>query len=122
MRNRAKCKKCDDIIESTHRHEFVSCRCGEISIDGGDAYCRCMAKDWDNFLRIDDDENIIVPKIKEPEQKIEHTKPTREELIKLLDDMIGNIEGLPATAMINPVNHYDYVSGLLLLSALFKSI
>lgn len=34
-RNIAKCRQCGDVIESKHRHDFVSCRCGAISLDGG---------------------------------------------------------------------------------------
>ena len=37
-RNRARCKKCKDIIESKHRHDFVTCTCGAVSVDGGKDY------------------------------------------------------------------------------------
>ena len=40
MRNQAKCKKCKQIIESKTRHDFVSCKCGAISVDGGHDYIR----------------------------------------------------------------------------------
>ena len=56
MRNIAKCKLCSSIIESKHRHDYVSCLCGEISIDGGNDYHKCFAKDWRNFVRVDDEE------------------------------------------------------------------
>lgn len=39
--NKVRCKKCDDVIESKHRHDFQSCRCGAIYIDGGTDYQRC---------------------------------------------------------------------------------
>lgn len=39
-RNRAQCLKCFDIIESKHRNDFVSCKCGAIFIDGGKDYVR----------------------------------------------------------------------------------
>ena len=29
------CKKCLDIIESIHRHDFKSCSCESVGIDGG---------------------------------------------------------------------------------------
>jgi len=32
--------KCFDIIESHHRHDFVSCKCGTIFLDGGMDYIR----------------------------------------------------------------------------------
>ena len=38
--NRAKCKLCGKIIVSRHRHDFVSCDCGAIAVDGGNDYCR----------------------------------------------------------------------------------
>ena len=41
VRNRARCKLCNDIIESKYRHDFVSCKCGAIFIDGGRDYLRC---------------------------------------------------------------------------------
>lgn len=35
IRNRCKCNKCGDIIESKSIHDFVSCKCGACSTDGG---------------------------------------------------------------------------------------
>ena len=35
-----KCNSCGDIIESTHTHEFVSCKCGRCFVDGGTDYLR----------------------------------------------------------------------------------
>lgn len=44
IHNRCRCKLCGDIIESTDRHEFVTCRCGACSVDGGHDYLRrCFA-------------------------------------------------------------------------------
>lgn len=39
-RNRVKCKKCGDIIESKHRYDFVRCKCSAIFVDGGQDYQR----------------------------------------------------------------------------------
>ena len=39
-RNRARCKKCGDIVESKYRHDFVTCTCGAVSVDGGKDYFR----------------------------------------------------------------------------------
>ena len=44
IRNRARCKKCNDTIESVHRHHFVSCRCGAIAVDGGRDYLRRLGE------------------------------------------------------------------------------
>lgn len=43
--NRCRCKLCNDIIESKHRHDFVNCKCGSIFTDGGLDYIRRGAKD-----------------------------------------------------------------------------
>lgn len=40
VRNRAKCRKCGDVIESKFTHDFQSCKCGAIFIDGGNDYHR----------------------------------------------------------------------------------
>ena len=54
LRNRAQCARCGDIIESTHRHDFVTCGCGEISVDGGHAYLRRAARDFANLIELSD--------------------------------------------------------------------
>jgi len=38
--NKAQCKKCGDIIESRHVHDFKWCKCGAIAVDGGNEYIR----------------------------------------------------------------------------------
>lgn len=40
LRNALRCKKCQTVIESKHRHDFVSCSCGAIFVDGGHEYVR----------------------------------------------------------------------------------
>lgn len=127
MRNRAKCKLCQSIIESFHQHDYVTCKCEEISIDGGTTYFRAMAKNWGNFLRIDDLDNEIVVTVKdkdEPEK--EEVKPlynaemTREDKLKMLDEMIKSYETLPKHAIEAPITGYDLVSLLLLVKSLLS--
>lgn len=50
--NTAKCKVCGDVIESKHRHDFVSCSCGEISVDGGKDYLKRSAVNFDNLIEL----------------------------------------------------------------------
>ena len=40
IQNAASCLGCGDFIVSKHRHDFVTCTCGAISVDGGQAYLR----------------------------------------------------------------------------------
>jgi hypothetical protein len=37
---KVKCLKCDDVIESKYRHDFVTCKCGNAFVDGGSDYTR----------------------------------------------------------------------------------
>lgn len=129
MKNRAKCKLCGSIIESFHRNDYVSCNCGEISIDGGADYCKAMAKDWKNFLRVDDKGNEIVVKVVEKNDSqtddvkplYNDQKPSRDDMLKMLNEMIKNYEGLPDNAKGQPVTHYDMLSVLLLLSSILRA-
>lgn len=131
MRNRAKCKLCQSILESFHEFDYVDCKCGEISIHGGNVKLGCSAKDFKNFMRVDDLNNEIIVMVKEKganEKKDDNAKDksidkvsTREEKIKLLNEMIANIEKLPQHAMTHPINHYDFCSLLILLASIFRS-
>lgn len=38
--NQAKCLLCGDIVTSKHSHDYVTCKCGNLSIDGGNEYPR----------------------------------------------------------------------------------
>ncbi|MGN0115087.1 MAG: hypothetical protein ACI396_07140 [Acutalibacteraceae bacterium] len=38
--NKIRCKKCNDIIESKSVHDFKTCKCGAVSVDGGNCYLR----------------------------------------------------------------------------------
>lgn len=133
MRNRAKCKLCKDVIESFHVYDFVSCKCGEISIEGGTEKYKVFANDLSNILRVDDHDNEIIPKVVESNMpsdnglseitsEKEQLKPfTKKELLDQLNSMIENIGGLPEIAMGLPITHYDFASALLLLQAILKS-
>lgn len=35
LRNSAKCNTCGEELSSEYRHDFVSCSCGNLSVDGG---------------------------------------------------------------------------------------
>lgn len=54
MGRRVQCRKCEDIISSSHRHDFKYCKCGEIFVDGGDDYLRVGAKDLDDAIVLDE--------------------------------------------------------------------
>jgi len=125
MRNRAKCKLCEEIIESFHPTDYVSCKCEEISIDGGQSTYKASFKCATNFLRVDDDGNEIIIKYNPdkdfPYETIPPPKHVKEELVAMLDEMRKRIEDLPQAAYLTPITHADYASLLMLLSAIFKA-
>jgi hypothetical protein len=49
IRNRARCLACGDILESTSVHDFVTCSCGNVSVDGGHDYLKRSVKDWSKY-------------------------------------------------------------------------
>lgn len=40
IRNAAQCRLCNDVVESTHRHDWRKCSCGNMYVDGGLDYLR----------------------------------------------------------------------------------
>lgn len=40
VQNAVQCISCGDFIVSKHRHDYVTCSCGTISVDGGQSYLR----------------------------------------------------------------------------------
>ena len=118
MRNRAKCKVCESIIESMGFHDYITCKCGQISVQGN----KRIALDWVNFISVhdDDSEHPVEVKEKDPIDEIPKHKPTRKELLDMLDNIIENVEKLPPHAMSQPITHYDFVSLVLLLSVILR--
>lgn len=131
MRNQAKCRLCSSIIESLHPTDLVVCKCGEISIDGGQDAFIAYAKNWDSFLRVDDQGNEIVIKVIDKDE-VSHDTPeistsvepkpiTKEEKIQMLAEMCNSIENLPPQAMWTAVNQYDLYNALALIVSILKS-
>ena len=56
LRNRARCLKCGDVIESKFRHGFQVCSCRTIFIDGGTDYFR-GGGDFAFYVRVLDDDS-----------------------------------------------------------------
>lgn len=58
LKNKAQCANCKDVIESTHRHDFVACSCFSntpectgIFVDGGREYLR-SGGNMSNFISL----------------------------------------------------------------------
>lgn len=50
--NKAQCRNCGDVIESTNRHDFKSCKCGAISVDGGKEYLKRSFKNYGDIIEL----------------------------------------------------------------------
>ena len=61
VKNEIKCDHCKDVIESTDTHDFKTCSCGMVSIDGGYDYLKRMVKNnatYEDLSVMVDDEYI----------------------------------------------------------------
>lgn len=104
---------------------MVSCKCGEISIDGGVDYLGSSAKnDYKNFLRIDDQGNEQEVTLQEKDSPLSERKPkkaSKAECLEMLNEMTKRMEDLPQHAMYAPVTHADQLSLLLLIGSIFEA-
>ena len=57
-RNRIKCLKCGDVIESTFRHDFRTCSCEACFVDGGHDYQR-FGGNFDDIMIVKDDDTLV---------------------------------------------------------------
>ncbi len=126
MRNRAKCRLCNEIIESFHRGDYVSCKCDEIAVSGGNEKLEVFAKNWANFMRVDDEGNEIIIAVEEKKDEANKDLPvaptlTKDDYIKMLEEFCQNIDDLPQDAKFSSVTHVDLVSVLRILVDIFRS-
>lgn len=58
IENKIRCKKCGETIESKTLHDYVICKCGACSVDGGHAYLRRSGypENWEELSVFTDDE------------------------------------------------------------------
>lgn len=49
IRNALKCNSCEEVIQSTHQHDYVECYCKSTMVDGGNIYLRGGGKDFTNL-------------------------------------------------------------------------
>lgn len=56
LRNSAECLNCSTNVASEHRHDFVSCKCGNVSVDGGHIYLKRSVRNAEGYK----DTSIVV--------------------------------------------------------------
>ena len=58
IRNAVRCKICGEVIESKSTHDFVTCSCGNVSVDGGHDYIRRCYQEEDKYEELSEYTNI----------------------------------------------------------------
>ena len=58
IKNVIQCKLCGDVIESTDRHQYVTCKCGACAVDGGHDYLRRSFRDKDCYIDLSETEAV----------------------------------------------------------------
>jgi NDP-sugar pyrophosphorylase family protein len=99
VKNAIQCNKCGDTIESTHRHDFVTCSCGACSVDGGRDYMRRLGtpEDYTDVSEVtSQEEDDWFEKVRETFTWSSRGKlgnePLRQILLKdLTDEHLSNI-------------------------------
>ena len=56
--NTIQCTNCNDILVSLDRHDYRTCKCGNVSLDGGDDYCKV------NFSNPSDVKRLKIKRVK----------------------------------------------------------
>lgn len=111
MKNRAKCKLCQRTVESFFKGDYVECECGEIAVFDGDAM-RCAAKDFKNFIRVDEKGKEIMVTT----QKDEALSP-----VDTLKFFIDTIKDLPDHVRQSPATYDDLLTFAGLVLDVFKA-
>lgn len=57
--NQAKCLKCGDEPFSMHRHDYKTCSCGNLSVNGGQSYIKRSFSSPFKELSIELDEEVV---------------------------------------------------------------
>lgn len=50
--NGAVCLKCKEFIRSKHEHDFRTCKCGAVAVDGGSWYAKRVFKKQTDFIDV----------------------------------------------------------------------
>lgn len=57
-RNAVRCTHCGEVIESTYCHDFKTCRCGRVSVDGGHDYLRRCCASPEDYTELSETEYL----------------------------------------------------------------
>src|SRR6185503_11500514 len=102
-RNRAKCLKCDTIVESLLPADLQMCKCGNCGVEGGTEAYKLIGEDLSKIVRLEDDNTeTAIEGDAEPAPAMPPVKPSRKEIMDTLGMSIKASENLPPNAMMAP--------------------
>ena len=67
VRNAARCRACGDVVESRHRHDYRTCSCGKVSVDGGHAYLRRCGE----IEHCEDLSEVVEPSVEQVQSRLQ---------------------------------------------------
>ena len=122
MRNRAKCKLCNEIIESYHQTDYITCKCGEIAISGGQYSLDVFYLNSQNFLRLDDNDKEFPIKVIEKTEDNMNIPPklSKDDLIEELGTLLKNMGERIEHGMLTPLTEYDLYHFVSLIYAILR--
>lgn len=129
MKNRAKCKLCQSVIESFHATDHVMCKCGEVELNGGDAMF-ARANDFNNFLRVDEQGNEVLVSYKRIDGEKEANDPveqppeyfTAEDHVKYLERLLELDEDFLDKGHNQPMSRVEVIQYMRYIVKLFKGM
>ena len=96
LKNSAMCGDCRQEIVSRHKHDYITCSCGQLSIDGGSSYLKRNGNHYvDTSLSSEDDFDKIRNEFEWGTKGVDGKQQL--EYIKLKDMEITHIKSILAT-------------------------
>lgn len=96
LKNSAMCGDCWQEIVSRHKHDYITCHCGQVSIDGGSSYLKRNSNHYvDTSLSSNDDFDKIRNEFEWGTRGVDGKQPLQ--YIKLKDMEATHIESILAT-------------------------
>jgi hypothetical protein len=122
--NKAKCLRCNDIVESKHMHDHAHCSCGNVSVCGGLINPMIRATDYSAVRGVDDAEHPISSKSKDGEEYKDNKADkaiTREELLERFESRLACLHRLPQIARYSNISVDELYSWLSDISTILRS-
>ena len=88
--NKAQCLKCKEILESKDVHDYKTCSCGYLSVDGGLEYCKRNCQDFLAYKEM----SVTERELNEKAYKIIRNKKPIPQAKKLLKKHLNLLKAL----------------------------